>query len=69
MNHCAANSDMRKVKSPPRTRLLSRRSGWSIDAKNHDLSDFARWPSELHQGVEGPQGLPQGGTLEQIFVF
>ena len=41
----------------------------SIYAKKHGLGDPTLWPSELHQGVEGPQGLPQGGTLEQIFVF
>ena len=48
---------------------LSRRSGWSVDAKKQGLSDFANWPSELHQGVEGHQGLPQGCTLEQIFCY
>ena len=37
------------------------------NAKKHGLGDFPRWPSELHQGVEGHQGLPQGFILEQIF--
>ena len=37
--------------------------------QKHDLGEFLGWPSELRQGVEGPQVLPQGGTLEQIFVF
>ena len=60
---------MRNVKTPPRTRLLSGCSRWSIDAKKHDLGEFLGWPSELHQGVEGPQGLPQGCTLEQILFY
>ena len=42
---------------------------WSIDAKKHGLGDLALWSSELHQGVEGPQGLPQGCTLEQILFY
>ena len=51
------------------TRLLSGCSGWSIGAKKHGLGDPTLWSSELHQGVEGPQGLPQGCTLEQILFY
>ena len=40
-----------------------------MDAKKHDLGDIPRWPSELWQGEEGPQGQPQECTLEQIFIF
>ena len=35
-------------------------SGRSKDPKKHDLGEILGWPSELHQGVEGHQGLPQG---------
>ena len=60
---------MRTAEIPPRTRLLSMCSGRSKDPKKQELGDPSHWPSELHQGVEGHQGLPQGCTLEQNLCF
>ena len=56
---------MRTAEIPPRTGLLSMCSGRSKDPKKQELGEILGWPSELHQGVEGHQGLPQGCTLDQ----
>ena len=60
---------MRTAEIPPRTRLLSMCSGRSKDPKKQELGEILGWPSELQQGVEGHQGLPQGCTLEQNLFY
>ena len=60
---------MRTAEIPQRTRLLSMCSGSSKDPKKQDLSEIHGWPLELHQGVEGHQGQPQGCTLERNLCF
>ena len=37
--------------------------------QKQELGEILGWPSELQQGVEGHQGLPQGCTLEQNLCF
>ena len=59
---------MRITKKFPWTRPLSMCSGRSKDPKKQELGDPSHWPSELHQGVEGHQGLPQGCILEQNLI-